>query len=478
MLSVASVNTFQTKTTSMKKIIAVVLAFMTVQFAIAQKPVKDHYTVSGGLLGAANFSKFNVSDNSNVKYDYKFGWGAGGWLNIPLGHTFSLEPQVLYNSLGYKSDQTVYLADGSGQYISVPVLLKVGLGKNFALTAGPQFDFLMGIKDKNNNNVKEDFTGTSISGNFGLEVFPHARVTPFARYIIGFTNMDNTNNPNVVGQWKNSNIQAGLKFRLFGKHIDGDSDGDGVIDPKDKCPTVVGLARYDGCPIPDTDGDGINDEEDKCPSVAGLAKYGGCPIPDTDKDGINDEQDKCPTVAGLAKYGGCPIPDSDKDGLNDEEDKCPTVAGLAKYQGCPIPDTDNDGVNDEEDKCPTIAGPAENGGCPKINFNAAAVQFVSGSCTLTTGAKAELNKLVKILNEEYPDVKIAIEGHTDNTGKAEKNQSLSECRANAVKSYLVSKKVAGERLSAAGFGQDKPVADNTTKEGQAKNRRVEFHVSQ
>jgi OmpA-OmpF porin, OOP family len=75
-------------------------------------------------------------------------------------------------------------------------------------------------------------------------------------------------------------------------------------------------------------------------------------------------------------------------------------------------------------------------------------------------------------------VKIAIEGHTDNTGKAEKNQSLSECHANAVKSYLVSKKAAGERLSAAGFGQDKPIEDNATKEGKAKNRRVEFHVSQ
>jgi hypothetical protein len=165
----------------------VALAFMTVHFAFAQKPVKDHYTVSGGLLGAANYSKFNVSGNSNVKYDYKFGWGAGGWLNIPLGHTLSLEPQVLYNSLGYKSDQTVFLADGSGQYISVPVLLKLGLGKNFAITAGPQFDFLMGIKDKDNNNIKEDFTGTSISGNVGLEVFPHARVTPFARYIFGFS---------------------------------------------------------------------------------------------------------------------------------------------------------------------------------------------------------------------------------------------------------------------------------------------------
>ena len=228
----------------------------------------------------------------------------------------------------------------------------------------------------------------------------------------------------------------------------------------------------------DRDNDGIPDATDKCPDVPGIAKYDGCPIPDTDKDGINDETDKCPTVPGLAKYEGCPIPDTDKDGINDEEDKCPTVAGLARYQGCPIPDSDNDGINDEEDKCPTIAGVPENFGCPKINFNAAAIQFLSGSCTLTTGAKTELNKLVKILNEQYPDVKVSIEGHTDNTGKADKNQTLSECRAGAVKTYLVGKKVAGERLSVSGFGQDKPVADNATKEGKAKNRRVEFKVSQ
>jgi OOP family OmpA-OmpF porin len=135
-------------------------------------------------------------------------------------------------------------------------------------------------------------------------------------------------------------------------------------------------------------------------------------------------------------------------------------------------------VIDKDDKCPDVVGLARYQGCPKINFNASAVQFVSGSCTLTTGSKTELNKLVKILNEAYPDMKIAIEGHTDNTGKAEKNQSLSECRANAVKSYLGSKKVAGDRLSAARFGQEKPIADNATKEGKAQNRRVEFHVSQ
>jgi hypothetical protein len=64
--------------------------------------------------------------------------------------------------------------------------------------------------------------------------------------------------------------------------VDTDRDKDGVLNDADKCPDVPGLAKYDGCPIPDTDGDGVNDELDKCPSVAGLAKYDGCPIPDTD----------------------------------------------------------------------------------------------------------------------------------------------------------------------------------------------------
>ncbi len=230
--------------------------------------------------------------------------------------------------------------------------------------------------------------------------------------------------------------------------------------------------------VTDRDNDGILDPNDKCPDVPGIAKYEGCPIPDSDKDGINDEADKCPQLPGLAKYQGCPIPDTDKDGLNDEEDKCPQVPGLARYQGCPIPDGDGDGVNDEEDKCPTIAGPPENGGCPVINFKAENVQFLTGSANLTTGAKTELNKLVKILNDDYPGVKIAIEGHTDNTGKPETNTALSQKRANAVKTYLAGKKVIPERMTATGFGPDQPVADNATAAGRAKNRRVTFKVSQ
>jgi outer membrane protein OmpA-like peptidoglycan-associated protein len=466
----------------MKKIIplALLLAFNT---AMSQTPtikiVKEHYTVSGGLLGAANFAKFRVADNDNFDYNTQVGWGAGGWLNIPMGKGLSLEPQLIYNNYAYSTDAvSSFMDDATASYFSVPLLLKFHIGKGFAITAGPQFDFVTGLKDDNNNYTKGDLTSTSIAGNIGFEVFPHARVVPFARYIHGFTNMDNTNNPNTVGKFYNSNIQVGLKLKLFGKLIPADSDGDGIIDKDDKCPAVVGLARYQGCPIPDTDSDGINDEEDKCPTVAGLAKYQGCPIPDKDKDGINDEEDKCPDVPGLPKYQGCPIPDTDKDGVNDEEDKCPQVPGLAKYQGCPIPDTDGDGINDEEDKCPTIAGTAENGGCPAINIKTSNVQFVSGSSTLTSGAKNELNKLAKIMNEDYPEIKMNIAGHTDNTGKPEKNQALSTARAESVKNYLVSKGVSESRLTATGFGQDQPIADNTTTAGKAKNRRVEFKVSQ
>jgi outer membrane protein OmpA-like peptidoglycan-associated protein len=181
----------------------------------------------------------------------------------------------------------------------------------------------------------------------------------------------------------------------------------------------------------------------------------------------------------LARYNGCPIPDTDGDGINDEEDKCPTVAGLARYNGCPIPDTDGDGLNDEVDKCPKDKGSAANNGCPLLEeiaeykFDFRKVQFVTGSAALTKTAKAELDKAAKIMNE-HPDIKVSVEGHTDNTGRVAFNQTLSEKRAAAVKAYIVAKGVAGDRLQAKGFGPSKPIATNKTVAGRALNRRVEF----
>jgi outer membrane protein OmpA-like peptidoglycan-associated protein len=221
----------------------------------------------------------------------------------------------------------------------------------------------------------------------------------------------------------------------------------------------------------DTDGDGIVDTEDACPTVAGLAKFKGCP--DTDKDGIQDSEDKCPTVAGIAQFQGCP--DTDGDGIQDSEDKCPTVAGLARYQGCPIPDTDGDGVNDEEDRCPDVPGVVENKGCPKVDFQASDVTFQSGKAVLLPAGKKELDVLVDLLKKN-PNVRISLEGHTDNTGTDKINDPLSANRAAAAEAYLVSKGIEADRMDTAGFGSKVPVADNKTAAGKKLNRRVEVKV--
>ena len=76
------------------------------------------------------------------------------------------------------------------------------------------------------------------------------------------------------------------------------------MDASDKCPNQPGIAKYNGCPIPDTDGDGVNDEQDLCPQMAGLASAMGCP--DTDGDGVSDDKDKCPKTPGIADNLGCP----------------------------------------------------------------------------------------------------------------------------------------------------------------------------
>lgn len=234
----------------------------------------------------------------------------------------------------------------------------------------------------------------------------------------------------------------------------------------------------------DSDSDGIANDLDKCPDVPGIAKYGGCPVPDTDKDGINDDEDSCVNVAGVARFHGCPVPDSDGDGINDEDDKCKDTPGVARYQGCPVPDTDKDGVNDEEDKCPQLAGTAENKGCPEIKeevrkqvaYNATRIYFITGSAKLSSKSNKALDDVARILTQDA-NLKLSIEGHTDNVGNDAFNQTLSENRAASVKAYMLKKGVDESRLTAQGFGETQPVADNKTAAARAKNRRVVMNVS-
>jgi OmpA-OmpF porin, OOP family len=247
-------------------------------------------------------------------------------------------------------------------------------------------------------------------------------------------------------------------------------------DKKTETPKEIPVAVAE---VKDSDNDGVPDVSDHCPDAAGLTALNGCP--DKDSDGLADKDDACPDRAGLQKYKGCTVPDTDKDGINDEQDKCVQVAGIAKYDGCPVPDTDSDGVNDEEDKCPRLAGVSANNGCPEIKeevkkrIEKAALQiyFAPGSAKLLAKSNKSLEEVVNILQTDI-DLKLDINGHTDNTGKADKNLVLSENRAKAVYDYLLKKGISEDKLKSSGFGQDQPVAENKTAAGRTKNRRVEL----
>lgn len=109
----------------------------------------------------------------------------------------------------------------------------------------------------------------------------------------------------------------------------------------------------------------------------------------------------------------------------------------------------------------------------KNGFIALDIHFDTGKSTIKPESEPIIEQIVKLLKENS-DLKLSVEGHTDNVGDAKSNLKLSDDRAKSVVAALTKSGVAASRLSAAGFGQDRPVADNRSEEGRAKNRRVEL----
>jgi len=246
---------------------------------------------------------------------------------------------------------------------------------------------------------------------------------------------------------------------------------------------------------PDADGDGIPDELDKCPNEAedfdDFQDEDGCPDLDNDSDGILDADDKCPNdpedMDGFEDEDGCPDPDNDGDGILDVDDQCPNDAGPPENNGCPDPDRDGDGVPDRIDNCPDEPGTVENQGCQDTQLVVIGdgqleilekVYFKTGSAKLQKRSWALLDNVAAVLIAHPEIEKIRVEGHSDKTGSLKFNMILSKKRANTVVRYLVGRgQVSKSRLVAKGFGPKKPlVPDAKTKEEQAMNRRVEFHI--
>jgi len=189
-----------------------------------------------------------------------------------------------------------------------------------------------------------------------------------------------------------------------------DSDGDGLLDPVDRCPTQAedpdGYQDGDGCPDLDDDSDGVPDAWDCCQGQAedpdGFWDSDGCPDPDNDGDGIPDGLDGCPNEAedvdGDADDDGCPdqdpepeapaAPDGDGDGVPDASDRCPDLAEdpdrFEDDDGCPDPDNDGDEVDDTADGCPDlhedVDGFEDGDGCPDSDNDADGLPDASDEC--------------------------------------------------------------------------------------------------
>jgi len=256
-----------------------------------------------------------------------------------------------------------------------------------------------------------------------------------------------------------------------------DSDGDGIPDHEDACPTVPGHATARGCP--DRDGDGVPDDRDRCPDEPGLRHLAGCP--DRDGDGVPDHVDKCPDEPGPEALDGCPPPppDRDGDGVPDHEDACPDDPGPADYAGCP--DRDGDGIIDRDDACPDQAGVPRYRGCPppaiteRFLGTVAGIGFRDRTWQLLPASRRLLDEAAALFAAE-PLLRLEIGVHDPSPEVTERHPALSQRRAEVIRDHLVARGLDPQRVDAIGFGSDQPLDEDDTPGGHSTNERVEFRV--
>jgi outer membrane protein OmpA-like peptidoglycan-associated protein len=286
---------------------------------------------------------------------------------------------------------------------------------------------------------------------------------------------------------KCANTPSGVHVDAMGCPVDADHDG--VADYLDRCANTPAGVTVDanGCPV-DADSDGVADYLDRCPSTPRGAPVdaNGCPK-DSDSDGVADYLDRCPNTPANGRpvdANGCPV-DSDHDGVADYLDRCANTAAGTQVDasGCPVEkDSDGDGVVDSRDKCASTAHGlrVDADGCPYAELPAANASLVLKNVTfrvnravLLPAARADLDKLA-IAIKATPNSRWEIGGFTSNIGAAARNLRLSQQRADAVKTYLVTKGVTAASLTAVGYGAQHPVGNNRTAAGRRQNMRVEI----
>jgi outer membrane protein OmpA-like peptidoglycan-associated protein len=417
-------------------------------FVLAPTATAGAWVGSGGLRGGATGMLGGQA-------------GGFGWV-LNLGSTLGAEAESTNTTLGSELDA----GGGFSVQVAEPFLLgleatsRVNLAGTVAYNTIPTEAHLYGTWDRG-----QGFTLT-VGGGTGLV-------------------------PGVgAPDWR---ALAVTGWHVPGKEPIKDVDFDGILDDVDRCidrpEDKDQFEDDDGCPDPDNDRDGVADTQDECPNDAEdkdrFEDDDGCPDPDNDSDGLLDEEDACPNAWGGEALRGCP--DKDLDGITDLQDACPDEKGSVEAEGCP--DRDNDRVPDRADACPDEPAdpdidPKRSDGCPSkvvVTQNQIKILdrifFDTGKATIKPISDPLLGEIAKVLNA-YPDIRhVEVGGHTDDVGADAKNLVLSQDRAQAVVTWLVTRGgVDASRLTARGYGEAKPIDSNSTEIGRAKNRRVEFSI--
>ncbi len=280
---------------------------------------------------------------------------------------------------------------------------------------------------------------------------------------------------------------VGLHYVFGVKDKVQDTDNDGVIDTNDQCLSTPSGVSVDakGCAL-DDDKDGVANHIDQClntPSGVSV-DVKGCAL-DDDKDGVANHIDQClNTPSGVSvDANGCAL-DNDKDGVINSLDICPNSAAGAKVdtKGCAL-DDDKDGVINSLDMCPNSAAGAkvDAKGCYVVLEEAKTisldVQFANNSVLIDPKYYAQIEEVADFLTE-YPEADAVIEGHTDDRGTESYNQALSEKRAQAITDVLINSfSISQDRISAIGYGEEKPLVSNNSAENRRVNRRVTAVIS-
>lgn len=437
-------------------VIASLLYLLASQSALAQSAEGEVYSPSpvdrsgfevGAFGGVYLYSKYNeigryVDDNNAPKNAFTFGLRLGYALN----NTFSIESEGgMAFSEARTSNSNIKLATYRIQALAH--VMELGMVRPFAVLG------FQGLSSFDAENAKVLYRDTDAGPYVGVGSKFELRSDFGLRIDARYSMMSGVRGHNYASDFE---FSGGLYYR-FGASPEPQ--------PEPAPPAHEPPAPVTPEPVvvqePDSDGDGIVDSQDKCPNEP------------EDKDGFQDAD-------------GC-IDDNDGDGVADGDDECSADAGVPALRGCP--DSDNDGIANNKDKCPqepeTRNGFEDDDGCPDIIPDAVkkftgrieGIKFKTESDLILKESFPILNRAADVLIA-YLSVRMEISGHTDDKGKRDMNVDLSRRRAESVRTYFIGKGIAADRLTAVGYGPDKPLVDNKTAKGRSENRRVEFQILQ